>query len=149
MLLRDTGLWFPAEPMLQNLRLNNCVCEVRARVVRAAGDGGWGLGFVGGSGTDHPWTGVMINGSGQISSHSYDNGAVLPWLSTSAMRSGQLNTLRVEAFGSHFRVFINGVFVFDREHERLKPDSALTLFSFGEHPPEDVRFQSVQVWVPR
>jgi len=149
MLLRDTGLWFPGQPMLQNLRVNDCVCEVRARIAQGAGDGGWGLGFVGGSGTDHPWTGIMVNGRNQVSSHSYDSGPNLPWLSTTAMQPGRVNTLRVEAFGSHFRVFVNGVFLFDREHERLKPNSALTLFAFGDHPPEDIRIQSVQIWVPR
>ena len=138
------------EPLLNGLRVTDFVCEVRARIVRAA-DGGWGLGLIKGSGESSPWTGIYINGIGQVSSHSQlANLKDLAWLSAPAMHMGeQANTLRVEAKGARIRIFINGQFVAERIHQRLQPDSGLTLFCFGSFPPEDVRIQSVQVWVPK
>jgi TIR domain len=148
MVCRESGVWWPSEPPLHGLHLKDFVCEVWARIAHAENTAGWGLGFIGGVPDSQRWSGVMTNASGQISSHPDEHDGDYPWMPTPAMRPGQVNALRVEAFGPRLRVFVNGSFVFERWHERQKPDNALTLYCFGDHPPEDIRFHSVQVWTP-
>ena len=154
MLCKEGGLWIPGEPLLEGLHLNDFVCEIRARIVRAA-DGGWGLALVGENGGAIPSPGIMLNATGIVSSRSYDSRGEEPWTATpmpltpAANPGDQANTLRIEAFGSRFRVFLNGQFAGECNHPRLQPASALALFSYGRYPPQDVRFQSVSVWVPQ
>jgi hypothetical protein len=147
MTCREAGLWWFGQPPLHNLRLADFICEVTARLSGTAPQNGWGLGVVGGSGGTHPWTGILLNASGAISSRSFDSGSELPFFKPPALRSAaEWNTLRVEAVGARFRVFINGQFVFERQHERLRPDSALTLFSHGRQSPVTAHIKSVKVW---
>jgi hypothetical protein len=149
MVLKDAGVWWPSEPVLHKLHLKDFVCEVWARIAHAEDDGGWGIGFIGGVPSSQPWSGVMTNGKGQLSSFPAPQGGDFPYISTPAMLPGRINALRVEAFGARTRVFVNGSFVFERSHERQKPDCGLTIYLFGGRPPEDVRFKSVQVWTPQ
>ncbi len=131
--------------------MNEFVCEVRARIFQNEG-GGWGLGIVNGDGDaeDHSWVGVQVDGAGMLNSHTFKAGASdWPWQYSPAMRRGaEANTIRIEATGQRVRVFANGVFVFEREHQKIRPNSNLVLFAFGKLPPEDVRIISVQVWAP-
>jgi predicted Ser/Thr protein kinase len=148
MLCRESGVWWPAQP-LQNLRVNEFVCEVRARVFQNA-VGGWGLGIIGGDGDDHTWVGVQVDGAAMLNSHTFaKDGVEWPWQYSPAMKRGaEANTIRIEATGQRVRVFANGVFVFERLHQKMRPNSNLALFCFGKQPPEDVRILSVQVWAP-
>jgi hypothetical protein len=148
MLCRENGLWWPAQP-LHNLRVNEFVCEVRARIFQNA-VGGWGLGIINGDGDDGTWVGVQVDGAGMLNSHTFSkDGVDWPWQYSPAMRRGaEANTIRIEATGQRVRVFANGILVFERLHQRIRPNSCLTLFCFGKQPPEDVRILSVQAWAP-
>ncbi|HEV7402281.1 MAG TPA: protein kinase [Chthoniobacteraceae bacterium] len=148
MLCRESGTWWPAQP-LEHIRVNEFVCEVRARIFQNE-VGGWGLGIVNGDGDNHSWVGVQVDGAGLLNSHTFANGAVdWPWEYSPAMKRGpEANLIRIEATGQRVRVFANGLLVLDRLHEKIRPNSNLVLFAFGKRPPEDVRILSVQVWTP-
>jgi hypothetical protein len=93
---------------------------------------------------------VQVDGAGLLNSHTFKTGATdWPWQYSPAMKRGaEANTIRMEVSGQRVRVFANGVFVFERLHEKIRPNSTLTLFAFGKQPPEDIRILSVQVWAP-
>lgn len=150
MLSKGRGLGWPSQPPLDGLRVNDFVCEVNARIVSGDG-GGWGLGIVGTrTGEKMPWSGVLVGLNGKVSTRTYDDRPEWPWLTAAGIRDrDEYNLLRVEAFGSQIRVFMNGELVMMRVHPRLKPASALALFCFGMTPPQDVRFKSIKVWIPR
>jgi serine/threonine protein kinase len=145
--LSKGGLWWPPEPPLHKLRLANFVCEVEARLVRAAPDSSWGLGILPSQEPRHPWTGIMINGSGQLGLHLYDEGPFGPWTTTPHMNPiASRNTLRVEVTGPRIRVFINGRFVTERHQPRLYRPCNLTLYAQTGPASVDVRFDRVRVW---
>ena len=57
----------------------------------------------------------------------------------------QNNALRVEAIGKTIRLFVNGVFVFEKEDSRLVPGGIHPLV-FADTAPVDARFSFLHVW---
>ena len=147
-LCRENGNWWFSNP-LQSLRVNDFVCEIRARIFQNA-DGGWGLGMIG-SRRGRP---SVDRRSGRWRRH--DQYPLLRrWrhlaLAVSRRRCGAGR--RRIPFGSKrsasgFESLPTACLSCERTHQRLRPASALTVYTFGKKAPVDVRLLSVQVWAP-
>jgi predicted Ser/Thr protein kinase len=137
-----------AQPLL-DLHLADFACEVRARIVTSS-KGGWGLGLMHRQLNDGLEAGVMVDGKGRVASQSYLGNIPTGnpvWTEAPSMHPiSEWNTLWIEAKGTRIRVFVNGVFVFERQHPRRERECALCLYCFGEGAPQDIRFDSVEVF---
>jgi len=123
------------------------VCEVRARIVSGA-EGGWGVGILSGSDAAKLDLRIMMNGEGKLTSRS-PGVADAPWLSSPAIHpASEWNQVRVERKDARIRVFVNGVFLFERAHPRTTSAGGLCLFCFGAKAPVDVRIINLQVHLP-
>jgi len=145
--LSKRGTWWPSQPVLHDLLLEDFVCEVEARV-SGSSEGAWGVGMIRLAEPRHPWTGVKLDAASNVEVYSYDEQSLVPLTATRAGSADKWSTLRVESTGARLRIFLDGVLVVEtQDMHRVKP-CALTLF-LEANAQFEAEFRSIRVWRPK
>jgi serine/threonine protein kinase len=141
----SSAIWWPGQPVIQKLKLQDFVCEVEAWVPREAA-GNWGIGMIG----KMPWIGVKMNAAGKSEVYRYDEMPLVRWMDTAAFPAGgEWNQVRLEVANKRVRVYVNRHFVTESSLERLNFPVGLTLFLQTPQPGFEVWFRRIRVWQPR